>query len=230
MANKEHLKSSQLKPNDSESEKKQLQNKINELESKFKKINLNCVVPEVSAEEENYVVGYELIVNDKICMRVMRIQWRHIIFLDKRIQKYLNNPEIQFKESMERKYGWLRNSKKIFQIKCPNSVKVWLTFRKQHPHMFYGFRISKNTLTIEFLDETELREKYRSDYESVNIQRHDKNAKVCKNNIKKFLALSLDNEDDAVTRCLTRQDDAKEIFINAIKNIVTNPRGNMESN
>lgn len=69
-----------------------------------------------------------------------------------------------------------------------------------------------------FLDETELREKYRRDMASHKSKSDVKNKKELKLN-EAFVALNLKDEDTAVACCLTRQ---VHNFSSAIKNYIEN--------
>jgi len=198
---------------------KQLEKKVEELKYQFNKISLSCVVPEVDPKKKNYIVCYSSMENEKTHMRLKRTQLANIEILDKKMQQFLDNPEKQYKNSTEKKFGWLRNSKKILQVQCANAVITWIKIREQYPHMCYGFNfLNKMRTKWTFLDETELREKYRRDMDSHKSKSDVKNKKQLKLN-KAFEALNLKNEDTAVARCLTRQ---VHDFSSSITNYIEN--------
>lgn len=202
---------------------KQLEKKMEELECQFKNITLNRVVPKMCPKKENYIVIYSSIENEKTHMRVKRMQLANIEILDKISQQFRDNPEKQYKANTEKKFGWLRNSQKILQVQCANAVFTWVKFCEQYPHMCYGFNFLNNTRTKwTFLDETELREKYRRDMDSHKSKSDVKNKKQLELN-KAFEALNLKDEDTAVARCLTRQ---VHDFSSSIKNYFENVRLN----
>lgn len=191
--------------------------KMEELEYQLNNINLNRVVPEVCPKKKNYIsVTRVLKINH---MRIKRTQLAYIEILDKIMQQFLDNPEKKYKNNTEKKFGWLRNSEKILQVQCANTVITWVKFCKQYPHMCYGFNFLNKTRTKwTFLDETELREKYRRDMDSHKSKSDVKNKKQLKLN-ETFEALNLKDEDIAVARCLTKQ---VHDFSSSIKNYIEN--------
>lgn len=190
---------------------KQLEKTLEELEYKLNQIKLNNVVPEVSPKKKNYIVCYSSIEDEKTHMRIKRTQLASIEILDKIMQQFLDNPEKRYKDNKEKKFGWLRNSKKILQVQCANAVITWVKFCELYPHMCYGFNFLNKTRTKwTFLDETELREKYRRD-----MARNKKELKLNE----ACVALNLKDEDTAVARCLTRQ---VHDFSSSIKNYFEN--------
>lgn len=200
-------------------ESKELKKKIEKLEYQLKNINLNYVVPEVCPKKKNYIVCYSSMENDKTHMRIKRTQLASIEILDKKMQQFFDSPEKQYKNKTEQKFGWLRTSKKILQVQCANAVMMWVKFCEQHPHMCYGFNFLDKTRTKwTFLDETELREKYRRDMDSLKSKSDMKNKKKLKL-IEAFEALNLKDEDTAIARCLTQQ---VYDFSSSIKNYMEN--------
>ncbi|AXU41506.1 BRO-D [Alphabaculovirus altermyunipunctae] len=180
------------------------------------------VVPEMNQqpEKEEYITGYERMVNGKRRIRMCRSQLNEIEQQDKAIQRY--REEAQHEQTkrikMSRRYAWLRDSEKFLQLKCPNPVMVWLKVRSDRPHVFYGLRYTNKLKTeMEVLDENELRVKYRTDME---MCRRNKN--IHSKQIEEFKALGLTGEDDCIAKCLTPSVDAKERINAIVENIVEN--------
>ncbi|BBB16604.1 Bro17 [Heliothis virescens ascovirus 3j] len=172
------------------------------------------VVPEMKEQphKEEYITGYERIVNGKRRIRMCRSQLHEIEQQYKAIQRYRESPENKrAKVCNSKRYAWLRDSEKFLQLKCPNPVMVWLKVRTDQPHVFYGLRYTNKLKTeMEVLDEHELRTKYRSDVEMIK-----RNKNIHSKLIEEFQSLNLVDEEDCVVRCLTPSVEAKE-RINAI--------------
>lgn len=172
------------------------------------------VVPEMKEQphKEEYITGYERMVNGKRRIRMCRSQLHEIEQQDKAFQRYRESPENKrSKVCNSKRYAWLRDSEKFLQLKCPNPVMVWLKVRTDRPHVFYGLRYTNKLKTeMEVLDEQELRAKYRADTE---MSKRNKN--IHSKLIEEFQSLKLVDEDDCVLRCLTPSVEAKE-RINAI--------------
>nr|WIE95284.1 hypothetical protein [Microctonus hyperodae filamentous virus] len=165
------------------------------------------VIPEMSTcpEKEHFVVGYEYETNGRKRMRVTRNQRVEIDKRDKIIQHNLENPT---KKICIKQYPWLADADKIFQVKCPNAISLWIKIRELQPHKCYGFKFTNRARTeIEFLDEDEIREKYRAD-----VIMCEKNEKCNEKLIEYFQSLKLEDEDDAVKKCVTPTLEAKEQF------------------
>ncbi|ALD88541.1 baculovirus repeated ORF D [Helicoverpa armigera nucleopolyhedrovirus] len=178
----------------------------------------NRVVPVLTKqpEKEEYITGYERIVNGKRRIRMCRSQLYAIEMQDKVAKRYrdtLCTPK-RFKPSP--RYAWLCDSTKFLQLKCSNSVMVWCKIRADEPHVFYGLRYTNKLCTeMEVLDETELRAKYRADVEMCQ-----RNKTVNTKLIEEFKALDLIDEDDCVAKCLTQSVDAKDRINAIVENIV----------
>ncbi|WBB27177.1 BRO-B [Mythimna sequax nucleopolyhedrovirus] len=170
-------------------------------------------------EKEEYITGYERMVNGKRRIRMCRSQLTEIEQQDKAIQRYRESPENKRpKMCNSKRYAWLRDSEKFLQLKCPNPVMVWLKVRSDRPHMFYGLRYTNKLKTeMEVLDEQELRAKYKTDIE---MCRRNKN--IYAKQIEEFKALGLTSEDDCVLKCLTPSVNAKERINAIVENIVEN--------
>lgn len=172
------------------------------------------VVPEMKEQphKEEYITGYERMVNGKRRIRMCRSQLHEIEQQDKAIQRYRESPENKrAKVCNSKRYAWLRDSEKFLQLKCPNPVMVWLKVRTDQPHVFYGLRYTNKLKTeMEVLDEQELRTKYRADIEMTK-----RNKNIHSKLIEEFQSLNLVDEEDCVVRCLTPSVEAKE-RINAI--------------
>ncbi|AAF05174.1 ORF60 [Xestia c-nigrum granulovirus] len=181
------------------------------------------VVPEMTEQphKEEYITGYERIVNGKRRIRMCRSQLHEIEQQDKAIQRYRDetSPESSAKRSKpSKRYAWLRESEKFLQLKCPNPVMVWLKVRTDQPHMFYGLRYTNKLKTeMEVLDEQELRTKYLGDV--VMCQR---NKNTHSKLIEEFKSLNLMDEDDCVAKCLTPSLEAKERINAIVEGIVEN--------
>jgi len=93
----------------------------------------------VSKKQEELHSVLSSMENEKTHMRIKRTQLANIEILDKIMQQFLDNPEKQYTNNKEKKFGWLRNSKKILQVQCANAVITWVKFCEQYPHMCYGF-------------------------------------------------------------------------------------------
>ncbi|ACI47506.1 BRO-2 [Spodoptera litura nucleopolyhedrovirus II] len=174
------------------------------------------VVPAMTEqpEKEEYITGYERMVNGKRRIRVCRSQLHEIEQQDKAIQRYREDTNKHFKPS--RRYAWLHDSEKFLQLKCPNPVMVWLKVRSVHPHLFFGLRYTNKLKTeMEVLDEAELRAKYRT-----NVEMCKRNRNIHFKQIEEFKSLGLVDEDDCVAKCLTPSVDAKERINTIVEGIV----------
>jgi prophage antirepressor-like protein len=170
--------------------------------TKLRQILTDISGPALKPDKEEYITGYERVVNGKRRIRVCRSQRCEIKLQEKAIQRY----QLDGKRK-SRRYAWIVDSKKFLQVKCSNPVTAWLKVRTEHPHMFYGVRYTNSLKTeMEILDEAELREKYRSDYKKYN------------NN---FKALDLEDEEDCVAKCLTTPDQAKNRINTIVETIVS---------
>lgn len=179
------------------------------------------VVPEMKEQphKEEYITGYERMVNGKRRIRMCRSQLHEIEQQDKAIQRYRESPENKRpKMCNSKRYAWLRDSEKFLQLKCPNPVMVWLKVRTDQPHMFYGLRYTNKLKTeMEVLDEQELRAKYREDVEMCK-----RNKNIHSKLIEEFQSLQLVDENDCVEKCLTPSVDAKERINTIVEGIVEN--------
>jgi len=179
------------------------------------------VVPEMKEQphKEEYITGYERMVNGKRRIRMCRSQLHEIEQQDKAIQRYRESPENKRpKMCNSKRYAWLRDSEKFLQLKCPNPVMVWLKVRTDQPHMFYGLRYTNKLKTeMEVLDEQELRTKYREDVEMCK-----RNRNIHSKLIEEFQSLQLVDENDCVEKCLTPSVDAKERINTIVEGIVEN--------
>nr|UQV25660.1 hypothetical protein [Spodoptera litura nucleopolyhedrovirus] len=175
------------------------------------------VVPEMTEHphKEEYITGYERTVNGKRRIRMCRSQLHLIDQQDKAIQRYRETPYPK-RSKMSKRYAWLRDSEKFFQLKCPNPVMVWLKVRTDQPHMFYGLRYTNKLKTeMEILDENELRLKYRTDIEMCK-----RNKNIHSKLIEEFKSLQLIDENDCVAKCLTPSVDAKDRINSIVEKIV----------
>jgi prophage antirepressor-like protein len=179
------------------------------------------VVPEMKEQphKEEYITGYERMVNGKRRIRMCRSQLHEIEQQDKAIQRYSDKSTSyenkRAKMSNSKRYAWLRDSEKFLQLQCPNPVMVWLKVRTNQPHMFYGLRYTNKLKTeMEVLNEEELRSKYRADAAMCERNKHT-HTKL----IEEFKELKLTDEDDCVSRCFTPSVEVKE-RINAIVEII----------
>lgn len=175
------------------------------------------VVPALTEQphKEEYITGYERMVNGKRRIRMCRSQLNEIEQQDKAIQRYRDEATSSTKKrpklSQSKRYAWLRDSEKFLQLQCPNPVIVWLKVRIDEPLKFYNLRYTNKLKTeMEILNEDELRAKYRADVEICKRNRHT-DSKL----IEEFKALGLRDEDDCVAKCFTPSAEAKE-WINAV--------------
>ncbi|QAT90315.1 baculovirus repeated ORF [Spodoptera exempta nucleopolyhedrovirus] len=181
------------------------------------------VVPELKEQphKEEYITGYERMVNGKRRIRMCRSQLHEIAQQDKAIQRYRDfaqNKRLKTGTSNSKRYAWLRDSEKFLQLKCPNPVMVWLKVRTERPHMFYGLRYTNKLKTeMEVLNEQELRAKYRSDVEMCKRNRVN-HSKL----IEEFRSLNLENEDDCIAKCLVSSVDVKERINTIVEKIIEN--------
>ncbi|ABF47391.1 BRO-A [Clanis bilineata nucleopolyhedrovirus] len=183
------------------------------------------VVPEMSQQpqKEEYIAGYERIVNGKRRIRMCRSQLYEIEQQDKMIQRYrdeVTRPDNGAKRprlTVTKRYAWLKDSaEKFLQLKCPNPVQFWLKVRSYQPHMFYGLRYTNKLKTeMETLDENELREKYKAD-----VLMCERNKIANSKLIEDFKSLQLVDEDDCVAKCLTPSVEAKERINATVTKIV----------
>ncbi|AAF05245.1 ORF131 [Xestia c-nigrum granulovirus] len=173
------------------------------------------VVPciENRPEKEQYVTCYDRTVNGRKRIRVRRSQYAEIEVCDKMCDQLKLNPTKKFKSA---RYEWLKDSEKFVQIKCPNPVTLWVKLKDTFPHICYGFKFVNTTKTeIEFLDEQELREKYKND-----VMVCERNLKKDSEKIARFKLLDLQNEQDAVDKCLTPSLEAKNKVAQIIQTMI----------
>nr|ALN41998.1 bro-a [Cnaphalocrocis medinalis granulovirus] len=180
------------------------------------------VVPELKEQphKEEYITGYERMVNGKRRIRMCRSQLHEIEQQDKVIQRYRENEGTSKakRSKPSKRYAWLRDSEKFLQLKCPNPVMVWLKVRADQPHMFYGLRYTNKLKTeMEVLNEQELRIKYKND---MLMCKQNKN--IHSKIIEEFKALNFIDENDCVAKCLTPSVDAKERINITVESIVEN--------
>lgn len=174
----------------------------------------NRVVPELSEapKKEHHLVCYEYEHAGKKRVRVARNQLKEIESKDSIQHQYQENPAKKFKPGTEKKYGWLRDAEKFLQIKCPNPIMLWNKIRKMHPYRFYGVVFNNTAQTeIEFLNEEQLREKYRRDSDEllkILKKNNDKDAELPEK-LLAFKNLCLADEDEAVAKCLMNSKDGK---------------------
>lgn len=179
------------------------------------------VVPELKEQphKEEYITGYERIVNGKRRIRMCRSQFHAIAQHDKVIQRYRDvaqNKRPKTGTSNSKRYAWLRDSEKFLQLKCPNPVMVWIKVRTERPHMFYGLRYTNKLKTeMEVLNEQELRAKYRSDVDMCKRNRVN-HSKL----IEEFKSLKLSDENDCVAKCLMSSVDVKERINTIVEKII----------
>lgn len=180
------------------------------------------VVPALTEQphKEEYITGYERMVNGKRRIRMCRSQLHEIEQQDKALERYraeaTRPAQKRCKLSNSKRYAWLRDSEKFLQLRCPNPVAIWVKVRLQQPHIFYGLRYTNKLKTeMEVLDENELRAKYRADVEMCEQNKH-----VYSKSIEDFKALKLTSEDDCVAKCFTPSVEAKERINAIIENIV----------
>nr|QNH90511.1 bro-c [Mamestra configurata nucleopolyhedrovirus A] len=177
------------------------------------------VVPEMKEQphKEEYITGYERMVNGKRRIRMCRTQLNEIEQQDKAIQRYRDESTMKRPRMMQSKrYAWLRDSEKFLQLQCPNPVIVWLKVRIEDPYMFEGLRYTNKLKTeMEVLTESELRNKYRS-YIEMCERNKVSNLKI----IKEFKALKCETEEEYVAKCLTPSAQAKERINAVVEKIV----------
>lgn len=183
------------------------------------------VVPDMASqpEKEEYITGYERMVNGRRRIRMCRSQLNEIDQQDREIHKFREEAAAQQQPDRKRtkfskRYAWLRDSEKFLQLKCPNPVAVWLKVRAERPHLFYGLRYTNKLRTeMEVLEERELREKYRRDADMC-----ERNRPIHGRLIEEFKALELADENYCVARCLTPGSEAKERINAIVEGIVAN--------
>ncbi|QYC92669.1 Baculovirus repeated ORF 5 [Trabala vishnou gigantina nucleopolyhedrovirus] len=187
------------------------------------------VAPDMTSqpEKEEYITGYERMVNGRRRIRMCRSQLNEIEQQDKAINKFREQaqqqqqqqpPDKKAKLTNCKRYAWLRDSEKFLQLKCPNPVAVWLKVRAEQPHLFYGLRYTNKLKTeMEVLEERELREKYRRDADMC-----ERNKLIHSKLIEEFKTLELRDEDDCVERCMTPALEAKERINAIVEGIVEN--------
>nr|QEE79918.1 bro-c [Mamestra configurata nucleopolyhedrovirus A] len=179
----------------------------------------NRVVPALTEQphKEEYITGYERMVNGKRRIRMCRTQLNEIEQQDKAIQRYRDESANKRPKMIQSKrYAWLRDSEKFLQLQCPNPVMVWLKVRIEDPYMFEGLRYTNKLKTeMEVLTEGELRNKYRS-YIEMCERNKVSNLKI----IKEFKALKCETEEEYVAKCLTPSAEAKERINAVVEKIV----------
>ncbi|AAM09139.1 BRO-c [Mamestra configurata nucleopolyhedrovirus A] len=179
----------------------------------------NRVVPALTEQphKEEYITGYERMVNGKRRIRMCRTQLNEIEQQNKAIQRYREESTMKRPRMMQSKrYAWLRDSEKFLQLQCPNPVIVWLKVRIEDPYMFEGLRYTNKLKTeMEVLTEGELRNKYRS-YIEMCERNKVSNLKI----IKEFKALKCETEEEYVAKCLTPSAEAKERINAVVEKIV----------
>ncbi|AQQ80288.1 BRO-A [Betabaculovirus altermyunipunctae] len=173
------------------------------------------LVPSIAnqPEKEHYVTCYDRTVNGRKRIRVKRSQFGDVQQCDKMAKKFRQNPD---KSTNSKRYGWLKDSEKYLQIKCPNPVTLWVKIRNLYPCLCYGFRFVNSSKTeVEVLNEEELREKYRED---VIMCEH--NLKKDAEDIARFESYRFESERDAVNRCLSSSVEAKDKLGKIIQNLI----------
>ncbi|AUA60348.1 BRO-B [Operophtera brumata nucleopolyhedrovirus] len=170
------------------------------------------VIPEMSTrpEKEQYASCYRYYVNGKDRYRITRNQLGEIDIRDRAMRMYNENPSKIPK--LLNKYPWAVKAEKFHQVKCPNAISLWVKIR-EYPEKMYGLRFTNNAKTeIEFLDEDELRQKYRADMMMTN-----KNLLSRQTEIANFQKLAFKNEDDAVVRCFVEPSVRQQNIIDQIQ-------------
>nr|QGX02276.1 bro-c [Mamestra configurata nucleopolyhedrovirus A] len=177
------------------------------------------VVPALTEQphKEEYITGYERLVNGKRRIRMCRTQLNEIEQQDKAIQRYREESANKRPKMIQSKrYAWLRDSEKFLQLQCPNPVMVWLKVRIEDPYMFEGLRYTNKLKTeMEVLTEGELRNKYRN-----YIEMCERNKAVNSKTIKDFKSLQCKTEDEYVAKCLTPSAEAKERINTIVEKLV----------
>ncbi|AOW41486.1 bro [Trichoplusia ni granulovirus LBIV-12] len=180
------------------------------------------LVPSIAnrPEKEHYVTCYDRTVNGRKRIRVTRTQYAEVEQCDKMVEQFKKNPAKKFRS---KRYGWLKDSEKFLQIKCPNPVTLWVAIKDLYPHICYGFNFVNQIKTeIEFMDEDELRQKYRND-----VLMCERNLKKDADEIARFKKLGLKNEQDAVDKCLTSSLDAKDKVGKIIEKMIEDTQSEM---
>jgi prophage antirepressor-like protein len=176
------------------------------------------VIPEMSTrpEKEQYASCYRYYVNGKDRYRITRNQLGEIDIRDRAMRTYNENPS-KIPKFVNNKYPWAIKAEKFHQVKCPNAISLWVKIR-EYPEKMYGLRFTNNAKTeIEFLDEDELRQKYRDDVMMTN-----KNLLSRQTEIANFKKLAFKNEDDAVIRCFVEPSVRQQNIIDQIQMTANN--------
>lgn len=180
-------------------EVRKLQLENQDLRASLNEVGDRVVPTMIRSDKENCLAVYDRNIEGKRRLRVTRTQLRQLEAFDKKMEEYRINLS---KRADSKRYGWLKRSEKLMDIKCPNAVKLWAKVCEDNPHKLYGIRFLNRIKTeFEFLDEEELREKFNGD---------NKDQKPW------FMELNLVDEDDAVNKCLTRSDEARELVCGLI--------------
>ena len=159
-----------------------------------------------------------------LLVKVTRCQNKMVEERD-RILKRMNDNTKTKRVKMDDKYEWLRGCEKFHQVKCPNPIMLWNEIKQSFPYFTFGFRFKNRSRTeIEFLSETDLRDKYFElfkIYEKVwNASNSAVISKREKYVAKEFESLNFADVNDAVQKCLTPTIEVKEKVIGVINSAI----------
>lgn len=111
---------------------------------------------------------------------------------------------------------WLTTAVEISRMKVPNPVSFWNNLRQRFPEVFYGVRYAngKAKTDIVYLSEAEVRLSYRKHLEVENVIRNHVRATNFVSGFGKFAFL---DEEDAVRRCFTAEENTREKTISMLE-------------
>lgn len=166
------------------------------------------VVPKSEPHKEHYNACYMYTKNGVTHYRLIRSQ---LVTIQK-YERHMTTPSTSGPTKRIRlSEDWLSTAVEIFRMKSPNPISFWNSVRQRFPEVFYGVRFANGTskTDIVYLTEEEVRLCYRKDLEIDNTIRRQGKGNVQTTYVSKFGKFAFIDEDDAVKRCFTAEDDTR---------------------
>lgn len=115
---------------------------------------------------------------------------------------------------------WLSTATEISRIKSPNPVSFWTSVLQQFPEVFYGVKFVNGFAKTNFyyLTEEEIRMRYQKDFKALNSIRQEK-GKLQMTHLSEFENFVFIDEDDAVSRCFTAENNRREKTVFMLESI-----------
>lgn len=174
------------------------------------------VVPKSEPLKEHYNVCYMYTKKSVTHYKLIRSQLVTI-------QKYERQMSGQLAPSPAKRArlsdNWLSTAVEIFRLKSPNPISFWNSVRQRFPEKFYGVRFANGTANtdIVYLTEEEVRLCYRKDLEIENTIRRQGKGKVQTTFVSKFGKFAFIDEDDAVRRCFTAEENTRKQTVSMLE-------------